>query len=509
MTYKYGMRLYNFRKPRNSTKRLSAEQYYNGILHDCGYGYTNPPLEPISGGHCVVRWPWFEVTSGNADYDIIPGMNIWNASYLVIYQTSYPPTQGADMTTPVKYFFVENVTVEGELCTLELTEDLLAEYADQLFNEGQYISRGFRNRYGSTAPAYQIPDSTLFAKLDTTYATNEMSLPWLAGSYDNCTFVLGIKSGGDQPTGLAWYVMQRNGYQKIMDRLYSGNLLTMIENSVFSIQDYIQAAYLYPFPISSVSSSAVESQYDDDTKMSTIVIGYEVLELNAVIYQITDPTFMPSFDFNFPTPAVTTKQNIIGEGEVDLQWLAYAPYASYQAFIPPFGHLELPYPATQGRVKIDMQAGVAILEIFGQLQNRLMTVSAPFGIQTGLMTSQIDITKIISSGGSIAQSVLKENPVGAAVGAVNLGLSFLPSVSGAVNAQGSLASYYSTAYATTISKKLSSYGATPLGLPVEEYDTLANYHGFCQCRGASLSFAAPAYVIRELENALNTGIYIE
>ena len=222
-------------------------------------------------------------------------------------------------------YWIVNITfTSNNIAELECKEDVLATYRDQILNSTQFVMRS-ESEYSN---AYTDPVLPMQAFVEERYTTRTIE------EFKKGFFVLGV-GGGESLLGTNFYVMDAIMLRVFVKYIFNAdNFAELIDNKVskmfFNPMEYISTCIYFPYEF--VADS--EGIWNTDK----IKLGF---------YEWEVPVSIGSYCKEIPNPTVTIDkvyeyQLSVLHGYDAGNFRNFAPYASYKAFLPFRGTIDLP-----------------------------------------------------------------------------------------------------------------------------------------------------------------------
>lgn len=411
------------------------------------------------------------------------------------------------------YFVTDIVVLNREQAEYHCVLDRAATYRSYILGSNQFVKRCADQNYYDT---HIIDDSYPTKTEPTVYVSTGAPSFVTSGS---AALVLTIKgNNGSQfwamPSGY-FNILGRELFGKSQEDLWSemGDTSGLLKTYLDPFQ-YIVDAKIIPIIKSDMSG----------TDTHTIKIGYWSYtdsEQTTVFRELSDRVCYTSSEYSFSIqPAAPGVKAFTNSNR----------YRKYHLVLPGAGTIELDGDlvnyADQVKVKfsIDVAGGIAY-EITTGTYKRY--VSGSIGIPVAIHGQVADYSQTIGAGMNVLGGIVSGagmgaglGPIGAGVGAIAGGLlSIGRSISNAgplmqTTSRGNDGSLASIA----INKKIQLFetiyditeiGVAALGAPCCKWLKLSKLSGYVECEKASISIPGHLDDKTEIENMLNTGIYIE
>ena len=466
----YVLKLGTFAKKKNSTAQpdMTGWADYNVVLKN-GSNLMNPVLE---------------IAISEAD--------IVNYNYAYIFGS---------------YYFIKSQTmIRSGLCSIELEEDVLANYKTAIGNSNLYITRSSAaydgnivdNLYPQTAQKVVIGSPFLNAP-NTGFGGGYFVLNVVGKTIGSSTLY------SLTPSNFSTLIGQLMGTvdsaQQGLTTDWAG-LIESFTNTIFEPMKYLNCVMWFP------------GQFQGDDKVGANEPLYIGKWQSGVDYRIiTNPILMLHDEaIDLPKhPYAATRGN----------YLNLAPYARYQMEYDPFGTFGLDssqlVDETQIRatVYVDALTGQGVLKVKGETNSaNLASITTQLGVQLPITMAGIG-SGTVSSAMSVIGGVgsLFAGNAAAIPGIVNAGIgTAVGAIAGSVSSIGSQGAVLS--YATAKGITGTFYQTIPednanKGRPLCQMANPANLGGYMIVDKAPLSISCTPPELEEIEKYLTSGFYYE
>lgn len=461
----------NFSKKKNSTK-IPAPTIYHTI------GCTLKDASSISNP---------TITLLKNDYDLS-----WNYCHIGYFG---------------RYYFVEDITVDGNIINISLSEDILASHRDDIINNNAFIE------YAADSTENYLVDPRIQSNIESEYYSSDCTLTYLSSTYEN--FITVIGSTYESKFSKCYKISNAN-LSVLANLLFSNDIVTQLKTQFGDVMQGIVTLSKLPINTSSISGrldqplriGKVEIQDGDDTADGTILSQYEIKESKQI------EILWPTSDFR-----------------------RASPYTQMYLYLPFIGTVELSTSdfVSSNYINIDVVYSIKTRQITyrigasSALNSYIAMYTGQFGYTIPVSAVQSNasgaasaaLSGAISSAAAIGVAAVTKTP-GAIAGAVattastitNVGLAFAQKSVGMVgdfNGAGcellGIKPTLMLVYHDTVVNPSSV--ADTIGRPYFKQDSISNHSGYIQCANASVNIDALNSDIDTINNYLNTGIYIE
>lgn len=473
--------LYKVNKRINSTLLPTAEQ----LIGTMGVALKHATSIDI---------PTFVIAVGADDID-----KIWSANY-ASYEGSY-------------YWITDIVQINNTHVELQCKKDSLATYKDFILSTKAYVL--YSDSHGRTDLLDKRNIKTINWTMRNQISTEVAMFNGNAGSY--IIEVLNGKPSKYLSTS-TFYWLSPSQMEAFMDGLYgTADFFADVVKSIHNPSNMLINAYYYPFDLAHFRGVFTGNEED-------ILVGDFNVGANG--YRITNYTASQLAEL------VTVDLN----DYISNDYRFNEENCSIKCYLPFLGMIDIDNSVLLRekiffvRISLDIFTGTLMYEILiknGDYLYKSKTYKTKFGITVPLGYQGINPLPIISSGlsviGSVATAALA--PEAAApmllAGAVSNTASNIMSAgsnlhkdNGTVGRLGSRVDYawnknISTIISTADLAETITAKKPVLGLPCCKTLDLSELSGFCQCQGVSVAAPAMESEIREINNFLNGGVYLE
>lgn len=251
---------------------------------------------------------------------LTPTFEIYNTDITGLSEVNYVVAKEFN-----RCYWITNITfTSNNTAELECKEDVLATYRDQILNSTQFVMRS-ESEYSN---AYTDPILPMQAFVEERYSIQTIE------EFKKGFFVLGV-GGGESLLGTNFYVMDAIMLGIFIKYIFNAdNFAELIDNKVskmfFNPMEYISTCIYFPY----------EFVADNDGIWDTdrIKLGF---------YEWEVPVSIGSYCKEIPHPTVTIDKVYEYQLSVlhkydDGNFRNFAPYASYKAYLPFRGTIDLP-----------------------------------------------------------------------------------------------------------------------------------------------------------------------
>jgi len=401
------------------------------------------------------------------------------------------------------YYVVDMVLINNALWQIDCRLDVLATYKKEIGNYNAYVLR--------SASAYDlnISDSLYPAKLNRTSGAVSTAYRPPILETDNGYYVLGVLGrGGSQ----LFYIMQNAAFNDLCNALFpqieglsnivdamSQTLSNALAGGVMTIMQYITYIKYIPFSYTRIAGLYSGVTHTVNIGPYSVHIDMDVLKAPAYkVYDLTQHVF-----------SITRPNTDRGK------WVAAEPYTTYYLTAGPFGLIKLngSQIAIDGTVSVKffaepLSGNMTLVISDGTTQEQRFTSNLAIDVKTGGAT--LNTTGIATAAATGALSMAVGNPIGAAASVISAVTNIIPTPVQQGNSYGGINPMFNeqwNVYAVHFDptdENLVEYGR-PL-CQVRKINTLS---GFVQTGSASIEIAGHSDEAREINAALNGGIFYE
>lgn len=435
-----------------------------------------------------------------------------------------------------RYYFINEITVNGNLIELHCVEDYLASWYSQIASQSLFCTRS------ASDPNLSLADNTFPRESRTVYKQYDFNSPFTGFIQNNKGFFV-LAINGSKPiinnnnTPIDAYIGTTNYYiftpdamVALCEKLYDSSLITSIERWMDDPMKYFARCYYMPIDIDDVSKYIMKT-----SDHFTISFGPMSLDIDADVYiwagydgyYISDPPLK--------LPTFSKRYNLIPNSDffnTTYPFTNHAPYSHLYLWAQPNGLIELgdnvvsafynsnetnplminyTIDITSGKLLICIETDDCILfyqEVKCSIDIQLAEMVYNFGDIINGLTS-IGIGAAALATGSTAA-------MGAGVNEILAGVtnSFMASVSPNVETNGNTIGSFNT-IGTSTWHLIRTYNPVNLypsayGLPCCKTETLGNLTGFAQFEPVNIKTANGmlAKEQAEIEALLRRGVFI-
>lgn len=268
----------------------------------------------------IIESNFLEVRLKDRTSLLTPTFEIYNTDITGLSEVNYVVAKDFN-----RCYWITNITfTSNNTAELECKEDVLATYRDQILNSTQFVMRS-ESEYSN---AYTDPILPMQAFVEERYSIQTIE------EFKKGFFVLGV-GGGESLLGTNFYVMDAIMLGIFVKYIFNAdNFAELIDNKVskmfFNPMEYISTCIYFPYEF--VADS--EGIWNTDK----IKLGF---------YEWEVPVSIGSYCKKIPNPTVTIDKvyeyqlSVIHKYD-DGNFRNFAPYASYKAFLPFRGTIDLP-----------------------------------------------------------------------------------------------------------------------------------------------------------------------
>lgn len=373
------IKLYQFTKRVNSTKRPVDEQVANTVMEG-NIANSTSLLAP------TVTFDFTALKVGDAAYNPL----VWTYAFIV----------------PLKrYYFITNWYWSNGLYTAEFTIDTLATYKTDIYNQTLYVLRASARGNGS------IIDKLYPTTARNTTTNISVPSPWASAitAYSG-SFVVGTVSNDPNTTaGTNYYVMPLNSLRGMMSNVFNSTdwlgisaseISSALQKILFNPAQYIVSVMWYPFTISPTSEALTE-----------VRLGWWSIPATPV-YRLTGNLWTSgSIDISVPSHPQSTQRGV---------WLNLSPYSTYTLEFWPFGTMPLDSTRITSSILtlsyvIDYITGTAILRVTNKNGDDGIITSATgqIGVPIAMTHISYDVSQLTAANTILAgaTTVLANNEI--------------------------------------------------------------------------------------------------
>lgn len=415
-----------------------------------------------------------------------------------------------------RYYFVQDITYNMGVWLVSCVVDVLGSYKEDILNSYQYVLRSASDYngnildmlYGTEASSnyYDVTSASTVIDPD-----NQISFPnYYNATYTDGVFIIGVISNNN--SGVTYYQLSYLGFKNLINYLMNyvpsdmSDVSSGIAKSLLDPLQYITTCLWYPVSMTRGFTPVINSINIGGYDISVIGLGGGVIENRQVHFRST---------ISIPKHPQAD----------DYPYTQLEPFSRYNLFFEPFGNIPLDSTKLYGASSlsldwyVDVPTGEA--ELFINNDNLLVSnVSSLIGVQIRLSQLVNDIIGgAVNLGGAIAGTIANA-VIGNVAGAVISGVSGIASTVNSMlpqlstrGCEGSFLPYglgepkLHAFYNKQLSTNRSRYGR-----PLCEGRDLNTLSGYVLCSNATVNysiFAPTSYEADEVNNLLNSGVYLE
>lgn len=527
----FTIKLYNFNKKSNSTKRPLSSA---GVSFSCNMKSVSSILNPVVD---IV-----DKTGQNK----IP---LYNYAYIQEFK---------------RYYFITDITYDIGIWTLTLSVDVLTSFRTDILNSNQYVLRS-SNLYDPDIvdTLYLSKNTSYWEKCKVSkyegaggfaggvrYRNVNSGNAGLISNYFNTTlsqgmFLLGVV--GNNATGVDYYAMSYTRFKEVINKAFTltpsdmSDVSSGVANAIYNPTQYLTVCRWYPEITAINIANAVTS----------LKIGAYEVSLSGSIYPL-EADRIPEFYIEIDIPRHPKEDTY--------PYMNLNPFSEYNLYFQPFGNIAIDSTKIYGSEKltvtwtVDYATGLAHLKVkpYEQIYNNdaiIFDSMCDYGVsipisslvmdwKAGAMLSGMNwikdkINNYLNSRSSeeAGQPSIMNNPQYAnAINAgiqitqktvsntnlINSAMDVLGSALGQVHTAGEIGSFLSynagVPYLYAFFYDQAEHDNARFGRPYHKKATLSNISGYCLCSNASINFTDSNPTIDEYDtimSLLNSGIYIE
>lgn len=386
----------------------------------------------------------------------------------------------------IYYFITDIVYVRQKLWQLELKEDCLGTFKEQIKNSSQFVVRSTV----SVNPLIIDSERVALTKPERIQSTASMRFS------SNGLFVLGVVSG----QGTHYYTLTPSAFKTLCSSMFLQSQPTLWETiadatanmarNFLNVWDYITSCYWIPY------------EFFTDGVVEKIPFGYWTSAVNG-------QRFEPSKTANIPTLSF----DITKQGSGNTEYLNSAAFTKRTIFIPGCGTYEI----DNDKIGTILAASLTC-DLFGKITGTIVTdnshvlayVNGNVGVPVQLTDSGLPADALFSAAGGAANAAIGI-ATGDVFGAVSGVISSLQSVIPTPSSQGGQGSTgiknaFPDAILTTEFYKISDAVISD-GYPCMKKIKL-NVSGYYRCSGTKIDFC-DYYENQEITSMMEGGFYVE
>jgi hypothetical protein len=421
-----------------------------------------------------------------------------------------------------RYYYIEDWYWEKGLWWATMSVDILASFKTIILQNTAYVSRASKTYDGLIMDSL-YPSKSNFYNPTIDYwgnsSTQTVNTPW-TNSPSGGFYVVGIINKDTSSVGaVSYYAFNSSQFAVFKGILLGDTTWTGIMTTNPDIGENLYKSLFNPFQyITSILWFPFSLPTGWGTQINILDIGW--WEISGV-YCTRLTMFRCPITGSF---RVTEHPQSSSRG----RYLNSAPYSEYRAFFPPFGQFELEaskivgYEFTDGyltlgcNIEVDLITGTARLIIFLG-NNELVHCTTQLAVQIQLAqiysenTKEDTINKLINTG----VSAVKELVFGAEDGGVlNSGVLDALSVGeihfSQTGTNGSFAQFADYCFAVSLHHVMADDALADKGRPLCQEKLLSTLSpGYVMTIGAHIQIAGTEQEIRNINNALDRGVYLE
>lgn len=454
------VRLYNFTKRVNSTKRPTG---------------TYKEIECQLKMDCSTERPVFLIKNEN-----------WNISYNYAYVPDWD-----------NYYFLENATIKtGRVWEASFSMDALATYKTDIGNYTAFVERSASNHDDF------IYDSLLSKKQwaigSKTASTNFPNWDTETGArHYNGVFVL--RTVGQ--AGISSYVMNYSALMAAFDWMFTyGNYAEFLSDltikTFFNPFQYILSLQWFPF---------TTEAFNTTHSVTSIPFGYWSAALGEghTAYKIDTFAKHGSITLNMPT-------KIYGDFRgTSSNW------SNYTVYIPSIGQVNVDaVHAYYGLVidySIDALTGYLTVFLKSTQGASISTLTGQIGVPVQIGQLSTNLNSIVAGGAAAGAGIATGNALTATTGIMEVATAVVqptPSINGTAGNQTALKNFPNIVVTLTAYDS-KHFALSEVGRPLMQNAMISNLSGYIKCANASVPIASIRSEKETVDNFLNSGFYYE
>lgn len=390
------------------------------------------------------------------------------------------------------YYFITNVSYDiNGAQYIECELDALGTWRSAILGSKAFI------QYSSTEYSNLITDQRITRKCDTTITHTSMES--IFTDEDN-SFVLFITVGGEYSQsayegGYNYYAFSETGWNDFCAMMCNGDFEEDIKKIFTDVNGGLISARRVPIKQAELPVETVSS-----IRVGRANIPYTAYKLSSTYIHKTIEMTSPNHEYTFQ------------------QW---SPYTRLKMYIPFIGNIDIPSDY-YGRTLlvdyvIDLASGIMDMSICSNnINNKLITLSSEVGGQLPTSVNNVNIGKAITSGASAIGALMTGNVVGAvaeAASAVSTGITDHISNKGTFGAGrseklGTDFILYKIYWQPVFNINNSDF-IEICGKPCYQVMSLEGLTGYIQTIGFSIDISALDEVKQRINQAMDSGVYLE
>lgn len=255
---------------------------------------------------------------------------------ILLYYSTFPPFNYCFVTEFSRYYYIANIVYNDGIWEITLQDDPMASFRSDILSATCYVVRS------STYPNVSIADALRPVTAGRSASYSTATAPWTP---PNGTYVVGIRGGGQDSTGISYYgftsdqlsnfmneaifnienwkyiVPEGDNILEVFFRGAFDTIMDLIKKFMFDPLRYISSFMFFPFEVQAGKSVEINLNWTD-VKFR----GYALTPLTR--YQR-----MEEVTFSIPLhPQAISAQS----------WLTCEPYSQYTLYFEPYGAIPLP-----------------------------------------------------------------------------------------------------------------------------------------------------------------------
>ena len=395
-----------------------------------------------------------------------------------------------------RYYFISDWEYNKGIWSCNLSVDVLATYKDAITGYTCFVERSASN-YDVDINDNLLSVKQKLVKVD---SRNETAGFDVTGCY---IVRLASSSTATNPTGISMYALSANTLGRLLSYLYDSSNFTdvlqeTLAKAVFNPLDYIVSIKWFPFRVDQLPGA---DHYIKVGWWDTGIIGHVLLSYGGTLQFKVEPMSRYYGDWRDCNPDFTT----------------------FSLYIPSYGVVSIPPEHMYFDGGLDILCSVDFST--GQIVTFINTGASGNTNKAGALTTAVgmigydvqigqvatNVGGIIQSAGSLGGSLLTGNVQGAVSSGVDVVKNVLTPVVRTLGSSGAIQGLRNRPWFTLTRTVFGSaeYPIAVAGRPLMRNIRLGSLSGFVKCGGASISIAGLASERDNINNLLNSGIYIE
>lgn len=268
----------------------------------------------------IIESDFIEVRLKDRTSLLMPTFEIYNTDITGLSEVNYVVAKEFN-----RCYWIMNITfTSNNAAELECKEDVLATYREQILNSTQFVMRS-ESEYSLS---YTDPVLPMQANVDESYSTQTIA------EFKKGFFVIGV-GGGDSVLGTTFYIMDAIMLRAFTKYVFNAdNFAELVDNKVskmfFNPLEYLSTCIYYPYEF-------IQDK-EDILDVESVKLGFYEWTVPDTIGSYCKAIFNPSASID----RVYEYQLSVLHKYDNGNFRNFAPYASYKAFLPFRGTIDLP-----------------------------------------------------------------------------------------------------------------------------------------------------------------------